>query len=303
MLPSYTRLGMAALLPHTELTMTEDFKVLADGLPCDNLAEREVILQKSNGNAVCIQFDKFKSMKISDLRGVFTGNQAVYVYHNPIDARGDKANTENEVFVACSEAIEEIVDLIRRISSCANTYRFIVTADHGFIYKRDKVAESDKIGGVKSREAFVNRRFVIAREPLGGDGIVSMSLRRSLRNSDARWGSFPMGDDVFKAAGGGRNFVHGGSSPQETLVPVIDIKMGRKPMETRNAGIALVSMAQKITNKSAIMEFIQSEPVGDAVKAGLTVSFSFQSLTNASPTNIYILQTVVSARCRNAFSA
>ena len=46
MLPSYTRLGMAALLPHTELTMTDDFKVLVDGLPCDNLSERETILQK-----------------------------------------------------------------------------------------------------------------------------------------------------------------------------------------------------------------------------------------------------------------
>ena len=44
-LPSYTRLGMAALLPHAELTMTDDFKVLIDGMPCDNLAEREAILQ------------------------------------------------------------------------------------------------------------------------------------------------------------------------------------------------------------------------------------------------------------------
>lgn len=47
MLPSYTRLGMAALLPHTELTMTDDFKVLVDGLPCDNLSERETILQNT----------------------------------------------------------------------------------------------------------------------------------------------------------------------------------------------------------------------------------------------------------------
>ena len=53
-LPSYTRLGMAALLPHTELTMTDDFKVLVDGLPCDNLSERKTILQKYNADAVCV---------------------------------------------------------------------------------------------------------------------------------------------------------------------------------------------------------------------------------------------------------
>ena len=29
--------------------------------------------------------------------------------------RGDKANTEDEVFVACKEAVVEIADLIRRI--------------------------------------------------------------------------------------------------------------------------------------------------------------------------------------------
>lgn len=153
-LPSYTRLGMAALLPHTELTMTDDFKVLVDGLPCDNLSEREAILQKYNADAVCVQFDSIKSLKVAELRSVFTGKQVVYVYHNQIDARGDKPNTEDEVFVACSEAASEIIDLIRRISTSANTYRFIVTADHGFIYKRDKVAESDKIDGHQKQDCF-----------------------------------------------------------------------------------------------------------------------------------------------------
>lgn len=100
-LPSYTRLGMAALLPHTELTMTDDFKVLVDGLPCDNLSEREAILQKYNADVVCVQFDSIKSLKVAELRSVFTGKQVVYVYHNQIDARGDKPNTEDEVFVAC----------------------------------------------------------------------------------------------------------------------------------------------------------------------------------------------------------
>lgn len=107
-LPSYTRLGMAALLPHTELTMTDDFKVLVDGLPCDNLSEREVILQKYNGDAACVQFDSIKSLKVAELRSVFTGRQVVYVYHNQIDARGDKPNTEDEVFVACSEAVSRL---------------------------------------------------------------------------------------------------------------------------------------------------------------------------------------------------
>lgn len=45
-LPSYTRLGMAALLPHTELSITDDFKVLIDGQPCENLTEQRDYLRK-----------------------------------------------------------------------------------------------------------------------------------------------------------------------------------------------------------------------------------------------------------------
>ena len=35
---SYTRLGMAALLPHKTLEMTDDFQVLADGILCGKSA-------------------------------------------------------------------------------------------------------------------------------------------------------------------------------------------------------------------------------------------------------------------------
>ena len=37
------------------------------------------------------------------------------------------------------------------------------------------------------------------------------------------------------------------------LVPVLDLKMERGHMETRSAGIALVSMVRKITNKITIL--------------------------------------------------
>ena len=71
-------------------------------------------------------------------------------------------------------------------------YHFIVTADHGFIYKRDKVAESDKIDGIKNKTAFVNRRFVVASEPITGDGVASMNMGTILRNADSKWVSFPL---------------------------------------------------------------------------------------------------------------
>ncbi len=265
-LPSYTRLGMGALLPHKTIELTEDNKVLIDGLPSDSLKQRETILRAHEPNSRCIQFDDLKPMKKMELREIFTGMDVVYVYHNQIDARGDKLVTENEVFSACYEAVDEIFALIRRISNNANTYHFIVTADHGFIYKRDKLQEADKITHLADQDAIINRRFIISQEALRDDGITSYSLGDILRNDDPRSVSVPMSSNVFKVAGGGQNFVHGGSSPQEMIIPFIDVKVERGHAETKPAQIKLVSMVQKITNLITSLDFIQSEPVSDVVK-------------------------------------
>ena len=303
-LPSYTKLGMGALLPHSSLTMTDDYQVLSDDVLCDSLAGRQTVLQKHVPNGVCVQFDDIKGLKKNDLRDIFTGKQVVYVYHNQIDARGDKANTEDEVFVACEEAIQEIMDLIRRISTNANTYHFIVTADHGFIYKRDKVTESEKvnfavgeretglgrkIGGVSGKNAFINRRFIVAKDPVVDEGVAFMPMSLILGNDDTKVVSYPVSSNVFKVAGGGQNFVHGGSSPQEMLVPVLDIKMERGHMETRPAQIALVSMVQKITNLITTMDFIQSDPVSDTIKpATYKLYFISEDNEKISNENIYV---------------
>ena len=75
-----------------------------------------------------------------------------------------------------------------------------------------------------------------------------------------------MGSNVFKIPGGGQNYVHGGASPQEMLVPVIDVKTEKAAVAYTNVQIALVSMLRKITNLIVTVDFIQSEPVSDTQK-------------------------------------
>lgn len=266
-LPSYTRLGMAALLPHKTLTMTDDFKVLADGALCDNLAGRQKVLQQHVTNSACIRFDDIRSMTQAVLRGVIPGNDVVYIYHNQIDARGDATKTEDEVFAACGEAVAELYALVRALSSKANTQHCIITADHGFLYQRDKLRESDKIDGIDGQGAFVNRRFVVSRQPVEAEGVAQLPLGRVLGNEDEKIVSFPMGSHVFRVPGGGQNYVHGGSSPQELLIPVLDVKTEKAHMAFSNVKIALVSILRKITNLIVTVDFIQSEPVSDTQKA------------------------------------
>ena len=263
--PSYTRLGMSALLPHRTLELTDDGQELVDGNYCIDLASREKVLQSRQPESCCVQFDSIKNLNQTGLRKIFTGKRVVYVYHDQIDTRGE--HTEDEVFIACEEAVDEIYSLIRKISSTANTYHFIVTSDHGFIYKRNKVQESDKIGGM-SGNPIVKRRYVVSHQPVQEDGVCSLSLGYILGNDDDKIVSFPIGTSVFKTQGsGGQNYVHGGSSPEEMLVPVVEVKMEKGKAETSSAQIMLVSLVHKITNLITTLDFIQTEPVSDVVKA------------------------------------
>ena len=266
-LPSVTRLGMAALLPHKSLSMSDDYKVFADGILCDSLAAREKVLQKHAPRSRCVQYDDIKDLNTAELRGLVAGNNVVYVYHNQIDARGDKPNTEDEVFAACREAVQELYALIRAFASRANTQHCFVTSDHGFLYRRDEIRESDKISVADSAGAYVNRRFVVSGSAVAGEGVASVAMGRILGNDDGKTVSFPIGANVFKAVGGGQNFVHGGSSPQETLIPVLDIRTEKGRVASVGAKLVLVSLIRKITTLSVKVDFIQAEPVGDTVRA------------------------------------
>ncbi|GIP20670.1 BREX-1 system phosphatase PglZ type A [Paenibacillus sp. J22TS3] len=288
-LPSYTRLGMAALLPHKTIEMTNDYRVLVDGASCDDLKQREVVLQRYNPNSRCIQYDDLKSMKRDAIRQLFVGMDVIYIYHNQIDARGDKANTENEVFTACEEATNEIHDLIRQLTDHVSATHYIVTADHGFIYKRDKLQESDKIANISEKGSFVNRRFIVSDQSILWDGIASLPLSRILGNNDTKVVSFPISSNVFKVAGGGQNYVHGGSSPQEMIIPVLDIKTEKGHKETGTVQIALISMVQKITNLITTLDFIQNEPISDVLKGtSFKILFISEDNEKISNENIYI---------------
>lgn len=264
-LPSYTPLGIASMLPHTTLEYSNSYDVLVDGKVCAATEQRASILQAYKINSKCIQFDSLRNMKQADLRSVFTGQDVVYIYHNQIDSRGESPATENEVFNACEEAIDEIFALIRRVASQANTYHFIVTADHGFIYKRDRIQASDKIS-LPCKSNATGQRYLIDEKGLNADGVCSTTIGEVLGSDDNRTVSYPLASDIFKVAGAGQNFVHGGCSPQEMLVPLIDVKVDKGKKETGTAQIALVSLTNKITNLIATLDFVQTEPVSDVVK-------------------------------------
>lgn len=262
--PSYTQLGMAALLPHVSLELQPDSTVTILGKKTVGTAARESILQAAEKNSSCIQFDQMQNMRRDELRSYFSGKTLVYVYHNQIDARGDEARTENEVFSACEEAVEELYKEIRRLTDNANIRHFIVTADHGFLYKHDPIMESDKV--INLPQAVIkNKRFIISDDTQPVVGAVGYRLGDVLDTADDRTAYTPLGSSIFKCAGGGQNYVHGGASVQEMLVPVLDVRTQAGHVETQKATVSLLPTPETLMDGKITLKFLQTELVTDTV--------------------------------------
>ena len=75
----------------------------------------------------------------------------------------------------------------------------------------------------------------------------------------------PKGVSVFKT-GGGMNYVHGGASPQEMIIPCITVHAQKGIVETKEVGLVLVTSMNKITNLMVNLDFLQEDAVSDTMK-------------------------------------
>lgn len=268
--PSATKFGMAALLPHEQLQMTDDIKILCDGEPTDGTAGREKILNGVHAGNAALTYRTFLSMKREERREKVKDAQVVYIYHNAIDAVGDKAATEDQVFDACEQAILELKNLVRLITNDCSGANILITADHGFLYSYKPLDESDKAekSFVSGHIIELDRRYVIA----DGDCTAEHMLRIPMTHLNSNLVGFTPLDNIrMKKQGGGMNYIHGGISLQECVVPVIEFKniraTSKKFVDVRKAEIQLLSQSRKVSNSIFSLDFYQTEAVGGKVAA------------------------------------
>ena len=275
-LPSITIVGNAQLLPHDEITLTEDKTpaVLLDGHPTGTTILKEKILQTANPNSAAISFDSIKALK-SKVRDYTSGKEVIYIFHNQIDTTGEALQSENRVFEATDQAIREIFDMVKWLRKNGNVYRFLITADHGYIYTRRKLSATDKLENLAGQGAFTDRRFIISENRHITDGVYALSLGEALGGSDRRYIMLAKGMSVFKF-GGGMNYVHGGASPQEMIVPCLFVKTQRGIVETEDVKLNLITDVRKITNLKLKLDFYQEQAVNDVVKPA-TYRIRFES--------------------------
>ena len=207
-------------------------------------------------------------MKRSERSALVKGMEVVYIYHDKVDEASH--TSDSMVFPACDDAIKEIKNIIRIICNDFGGTRIYITADHGFLYTYSPLTEDSKVDRTTPTEQDVeiDRRYLITRKG------AKPSFLLPVKYMDNNYDAFAPRESVrIKKKGGGLNFVHGGISLQEMVVPIIEYRFLRNDSKTyqRNKAmydtepveVGLLSASRKISNMIFSLNFYQKDAVGD----------------------------------------
>jgi uncharacterized protein (TIGR02687 family) len=222
-LPSYTALGMASLLPHKALEYKNNGTVLVDGKPTSSLDQRTAILSTVDG--VALHAEELVAMKKEQGRACISGKRVVYVYHNRVDAIGDSASTEADTFQVVRTAITEIADTVRYIINSLNGNYVVVTADHGFLFTETAPGEPDKSKLAKQPSGTVTakKRYLVGYDlPESESAWHGSTMATAIAEGGMEFW-VPKGTNRFHFTGGAR-FIHGGAMLQEIVVPIVTVR-------------------------------------------------------------------------------
>jgi uncharacterized protein (TIGR02687 family) len=266
-LPSYTALGMASLLPHKKLAY-KGTDVLVDG-KSSIASERDGILQ-AVGGAAC-KCDELMAKKKDEGREFVKDKRVVYIYHNTVDSVGDDGKTEGHTFEAVRRAIDELAAIVGYIVNNLNGNHIVLTADHGFLFTETARVETDKSKLKEKPDSTIlaKKRYLLGPNLPDHDAAWhgKLSVTAGAEGDMEFW--IPKGANLFHFVGGAR-FVHGGAMPQEIVVPIITVKQlkGKSALETktRPVTVQVLGVNHRMTTSQHRFQLIQMEAVSDRVK-------------------------------------
>ncbi len=274
-LPSYTQLGMAALLPHKELAYEKETdEVFADGISSKGTESRGKILAKTVARSLAVRAEEF--LNLNNPRAFLKDFDLIYIYSNKIDKVGDNKDTEGDVFKACDDEIDHIVKIVELIRN-SNGANILITSDHGYLYQNEVLDESDFtdfkimgdiLGG--------SRRFVIGKNLIEGDAVKTwksedIGLKKGVQIQIAN------GINRIRKQGSGSRFVHGGAMLQEIVVPVIHVNI-KKAVDISQVNVDILNKKSRLTTNSQTISFYQTEAVTEKIK-GIAIKAGFYDMT------------------------
>jgi uncharacterized protein (TIGR02687 family) len=270
-LPSYTQLGMAALLPNCNLSYDRPVDIVfADGMSTQGTESRGKVLKNKVVKSLAVTSENF--LTITSPKTYFKDFDLIYIYSNVIDKTGDNKDTEGKVFAATEDEftnVLKVVDLIRN----GNGSNILITSDHGYLFQNEELDESDftdfKVMGNIIQDT---RRFVVGTNLQEGVAVNTwksedVGLKEGVQVQTAK------GMNRIRKQGSGSRFVHGGSMLQEIVVPVLHVNIQKKS-DVSQVNVDILNKRSRLTTNNQTISFYQNEAVTEKIK-GVTLRLGF----------------------------
>ena len=245
--PTITQVGMANLLSGAASDLTlelvkDSLQVSIGGTPVNSVRQRRDLLRARHGSVADLDLNDASQKGEKALGNAIEGADLILIRSQEVDSAGE-SGLLSVAWSHFQTVIGLLANVIARLAQCG-VERVIISADHGFIALSQNLGAQRTVdppvgaAGTTKRRVFVGRggtpNQATARVPLASCGIPGdLDL------------IVPRGLAVFRARGG-RQFFHGGLSPQELIVPVIVVEPKRAP-EPRKLQVDITVAGGRIT--------------------------------------------------------
>lgn len=220
-LPSITTTGMAALMPgaaHSYDVVDGHGKLVArvDGNALPDLNARKKHFAVRFPASIDFELGEMLELTRKNLEKKIAKADVVVVRSQDIDKFGEGGGYLARTVM--NTVIENIVQAVRKLADVGIS-RAVIASDHGHIYASREREEAMRIDAPGGATVELHRRCWIGRGGTTPPATVRVAASSLGNDSDLDF-VFPKGCGVFRA-GGDLAFHHGGTSLEETVIPVI----------------------------------------------------------------------------------
>ncbi|WP_319580753.1 PglZ domain-containing protein [uncultured Methanospirillum sp.] len=226
-LPSYTPVGMAALMPNAEkefgiiVSSQGGLTPLVHGTPLTTREERITYLKEQvTSDLVAFKLSDLFPRPNKKIEEQIRNSPFILITSLEIDAAGEQLEPH-----LARQSMDEIIRLLKRAISHLTRLgvtRIVITADHGYLFG-EELTEAMKIDPPSGQTIAIHRRFWAGTGGDVRDSYVRIRPEMVGVKSDLEF-AYPAGIGAFKAKGGGTTYHHGGLSLQELIIPVLVIE-------------------------------------------------------------------------------
>ena len=236
-LPTITSVGMLGLILSADekISLQEDNKklnLIVNGNTVNDRSQRLSYLEKKIKEKFCVvKLDEIIKPKKS-IKEKLKECNLVLITSQEIDKVGEGSSE-----IITKEIMERIFDYIKKSMNYLSSLgfeEFVISADHGYLFG-DIIGKDSKIDTPNGNTVALYKRVWVG---MGGNNPANT---KRIKAAELGYESeldfvFPLGFTEFKTPGEENNYIHGGISLQEIIIPVIEYYIPKAAAKSAGLG-------------------------------------------------------------------